>query len=370
MRKSLVLTVSSALLLLLLVVGIVLAAGGDSYYSLLRIGGAQSSLETIGRSGVADSELYIGASLTVITDPAVGIGVATAVLRGYLESDRGGVSQFRFYYWSSIGPPVYKFTTWTGAIAAPQSFQDTATGLSANTLYYFRAQARDGTYTGTGGLGTFTTYATVSTPSDFLADPISASEVSLLWVKGVGAPQTEVRYREGGYPVDHNDGTLAYRGYSSSYVLTGLTSGTTYYFRAWGFDYPVYYSGSYVEDMATTTMGIVIVGPYSIPSQPGNWFTSADPSGLTSMPGYSLIVTAADSLQMPVGSLFLILGIVMVIGVGAIVFVITGSVQGILVVMLLGMFVLLVAGIIPGWMFFTYAFLGVSGGLVLRGGVT
>ena len=42
-----------------------------------------------------------------------------------------------------------------------------------------------------------------------------------------------IRYKIGGYPVDMEDGELAYEGAETSFILEGLVDDTVYYFRAW-----------------------------------------------------------------------------------------------------------------------------------------
>lgn len=70
-------------IILLLTVSIVFATEGDSYWGLLRIGGEQDSDEWVGRSGVADSDLFIGGpTAAVATDSAVGATFDGAELHG------------------------------------------------------------------------------------------------------------------------------------------------------------------------------------------------------------------------------------------------------------------------------------------------
>jgi hypothetical protein len=91
-------------------------------------------------------------------------------------------------------------------------------------------------------------------PSNLNATGITSTEISLSWRRVSTTDYTVVQYKVGEYPVDYDDGTDGYNGTLTYCTITGLTSGTTYYFRAWGSD-GVNYSVSYAEIMITTLAG-------------------------------------------------------------------------------------------------------------------
>jgi hypothetical protein len=114
------------------------------------------------------------------------------------------------------------------------------TGLTAGTLYYFRAFAKatstDGSkvYYNTDTTSARTTNVTVSNPiTNLVIAKVSTSSLSASWTAPVGNYSgVMVRYKAGSYPISGSDGTLAYDGTGTSVTVTGLTAGTTYYFRA------------------------------------------------------------------------------------------------------------------------------------------
>jgi len=63
-----------------------------------------------------------------------------------------------------------------------------------------------------------------------------------------------VRYKAGEYPVDLNDGELAYEGADNNFVVNGLTASTEYYFRAWSYmttNYGRVYTDAYRDAVGT-----------------------------------------------------------------------------------------------------------------------
>lgn len=192
---------------------------------------------------------------TVTTLDAYLIGVATAGLRGYLNYDTALGCQYRFEYGLTVA--YGSATAWsTDNIFDGVTFTGSISGLTASTLYHYRAECRNSYGTGYGADMTFTTYANPNVITYLTAIPVSSSAISLSWVKGLGGPQTVIRWKAGGYPENFGQGTLVYQGYDSSYLFSGLTPGTTYFFSGWGFDEPNFYSATYDTAVATTPAGV------------------------------------------------------------------------------------------------------------------
>lgn len=192
---------------------------------------------------------------TVTTLDAYLIGVATAGLRGFLNYDTALGCQYRFEYGLTVA--YGSATTWsTDNIFDGVTFTGSISGLTASTLYHYRAECRNSYGTGYGADMTFTTYANPNVITYLTAIPVSSSDISLSWVKGLGGPQTVIRWKSGGYPENFGQGTLVYQGYDSSYLFSGLTPGTTYFFSGWGFDEPNFYSATYDTAVATTPAGV------------------------------------------------------------------------------------------------------------------
>jgi len=65
------------------------------------------------------------------------------------------------------------------------------------------------------------------------------SAVKLTWVNPVDTDFAGLRImrKTDGYPTGPSDGTLIYSGGANTYTDTGLINGTTYYYRAFTFDF-------------------------------------------------------------------------------------------------------------------------------------
>jgi hypothetical protein len=90
----------------------------------------------------------------VITDPATNIGETNATLNGRILDDGGDVCEWRFDWWSSN---FYASCALSGALTTGQSFQLDIDGLKPETLYYFRAYARNSAGITGGNIESFTT---------------------------------------------------------------------------------------------------------------------------------------------------------------------------------------------------------------------
>ena len=76
--------------------------------------------------------------------------------------------------------------------------------------------------------GTITSFSSTKTDS----------AVNLSWVNptDIDFSKTKIVYKTGSYPASVSDGTVAYENSGTSVSITGLTNGTTYYFRAFTYD--------------------------------------------------------------------------------------------------------------------------------------
>ncbi len=182
------------------------------------------------------TKLYVTVDYSCATPPTVTTGAAmlveetTATLSGTVTDDGGEPCEYRFQY--GTAPGAYSVnTTWTGSKTTGQSFDVPVSGLSEGTKYYYRAQARNGSGTASGGELSLLTKPLP--PTDFTATPAGGTQVDLSWTKGVGAQRTMVRRKEGAYPADYNDGVQVYFDTGTSATDSGLTPETEYYYRAW-----------------------------------------------------------------------------------------------------------------------------------------
>jgi hypothetical protein len=143
-------------------------------------------------------------------------------------------------------------TAWVNDVYATGSnpYVDILAGLAVSTPYFFRVAIRNDAGTLEGSELTFTTTSGVNQPASMTAIP-SSTVINLSWVKS-SANNTWIRYAEGAFPAATNAGTFAYSGVGSSYELTGLTPGKSYYFSAWGLTGGVY-SAAYTTVLSTTS---------------------------------------------------------------------------------------------------------------------
>jgi len=202
---------------------------------------------------------------TVTTNAATNVEETTATLNGTITDDGGGACQYRFEYDTDSGEPYSYNTSWTGSKTTGQSFSQSITSLNKGTKYYFRAQAKNSAGTASGSELTFLTKP--DAPTAFNATTANSTRINLSWTKGDGAQQTKVQRKQETYPSDRNDGTQVYFDSGSSTSDSGLTSNTTYYYRAWSYvEGSEKWSDSYAQDWAATEP--VSNNPPNTPSNP------------------------------------------------------------------------------------------------------
>jgi hypothetical protein len=200
-------------------------------------------------------------------------------------------------------------------------------GLTIGTLYSFAVKVVNSTTTvAYGSVLTFTTATGISDANNLTAIPTSTT-VSLAWVKGLGSGYTLVRYSASGYPTTVADGMLAYLGVGNSYMLTGLTAGTTYYFSAWGKTGALYASG-YATAMATTLAFDTAVSTGTLETPPTNTWWNQTPSTtkVSNIPLASGLISAnATAYGIPESSLWYFLWILFSVGTGVFIWAKSGN---------------------------------------------
>lgn len=176
------------------------------------------------------------------------------------------------------------------------------TGLAVSTTYYFCVQIRNDVNCTCGGELSFTTETGINEPADFKGIP-SAEEISLFWVKGTGSTNTLIRYKTGSYPSDVLDGTEVYFDSETSVLHTGLTRGTTYFYKAWG-ESGGTYSTDNVTLIITTLSTPDEADDQPTPGTPDSWFQTPDYTKMSGLPFYGLVNWWADSFEIPRGTLW------------------------------------------------------------------
>ncbi len=190
-------------------------------------------------------------TLTTVSG-ATGITTSTATVKGSVTSDSGAtITERGFVYSLSANPSLSDSkVTVTGTLG---DMEKKLTGLQIATTYHFRPFATNSQGTGYGTDSSFTTLP--GNPSNLKAVRTDKSVISLSWNKGTGGTYSIIR-RGTTAPANINSGTLVYQGTGTSFVDTGLSAGTTYYYRVWSAttaDWSQAYSAGYSADYDTTT---------------------------------------------------------------------------------------------------------------------
>jgi len=143
----------------------------------------------------------------------------------------------------------------SGTGASNGTKQLSISGLSYETQYTVWVNATD-IYSGAKKTWfRFTTRAEnePSVPSSFSATTINRTKINLAWTHGTRSDKVYIRYATGDYPADRNSGTYLCNSSGTSASATGLSFGTTYYFRAWSWNNTdAVWSSSYSSASATT----------------------------------------------------------------------------------------------------------------------
>jgi hypothetical protein len=257
------------------------------------------------------SELYFDTidNPSVLTQAAINVAATTGRIRAYVPDDGGDDCEVMWVWVAEGGGAPY--ADFAAVVAEAGSANVTATGtyntgdypyydlsgLAVSTTYWFCAAITNDASTQYGTPLYFTTSSGVNAPSSFKAIP-SGTSISLLWVKSAGADYTYINYKVGSYPTGTGDGTNIYNGVESTYQLTGLTSGTTYYFMAWGLSGATY-SADNITVMSTTLPYVTTGGELPTLGSPSNWFTVSAPTVFSKLPIYGTVNWAFDTYEVP-----------------------------------------------------------------------
>jgi hypothetical protein len=293
------------------------------------------AINAIGTSYGADVEFTTIGDPTISTIAASLVSSTTARLNSQVTFDGkvGGGEACTVTFVYAAGSPYADYAAVLGAagsveVAAAGTWTagqfplyDTS-GLTLGTLYSFSVKVVNSTTTvAYGSVLTFTTSTGISDASTLTAIP-TATTVSLAWVKGLGSGYTLVRYSASAYPATTADGTAAYLGVGNSYMLTGLTPGTSYYFSAWG-KTGALYSAGYVTALATTLAFDTATSTGTIEAPPSNswWNQTPSTTKVSNIPMISGLVSAnATAYAIPEASLWYFLWVLFSVGVGVFIY--------------------------------------------------
>lgn len=183
-------------------------------------------------------------------------------------------------------------------------------GLTPGVTYNYSTVAWHEVFNVSGTVRQFTTLATMGNVSN-LVTTASCTEMSLTWTKANGSTSTMIRWRPNSYPTDPDDGTLLCDIATTYYYHTGLTSGTSYYYSAWGVaggNYSAIPAQSFETTTACGGTGEDVVPPpvVTVPNT-SSWFAPPTGEGLQKIPGYEFINQMADAIGMPHGTWWFLL---------------------------------------------------------------
>ena len=224
---------------------------GGSYYGMQHYGVTVFRLESIEPTPPPEPELP-----TVSTAAAASIEQQSATLNGIIDNDGGESCQVRFEYDMDPGEPYDFNTNWSGNLNTGDDFSQVISDLSPDTTYYFRAQTKNSAGSSSGAELSFSSLSVVlpEAPASLTAITSGSQQINLSWTRAADADKTKIQRKQGGFPVDINDGTEVYFGNVEAFSDTELSPETSYYYRAWSFnDDSTLWSENHAESQATTT---------------------------------------------------------------------------------------------------------------------
>ena len=147
---------------------------------------------------------------SVSTPVSSGIGPKTATLGATVESDNGATVTARGVVWSTAASPT--LATCQGTAAASSggvgAFTVSATGLKANTTYYFRGYATNSAGTSYSADGTFTS-APAEGSLQVTIKPTEARNAGAAWKLSSGTAWRASGYTEAG--LTHGNYTVVFK---------------------------------------------------------------------------------------------------------------------------------------------------------------
>jgi hypothetical protein len=176
-----------------------------------------------------------GVSLPIVTTgTALAYGTTSENITGNSFVTNGWtITKFGIQY----GTNITTYGSWDNVTAtitaSPYTWADNITSLSAATLYYYRAFAENTT----DFFGNQSSFLTIPAAPTSLSPTPGAGQVAFTWSNASGDAgttiYTQVQYSASAYPTSYTDGTTGISWTTgTSGTVTGLTSGTLYYFSA------------------------------------------------------------------------------------------------------------------------------------------
>ena len=297
--------------------------------------------------------------------PVSNLSSTAARLNGQVVDDGNGTCEARFCWGTtshsanctddavggiSCNCTVYDDTSgWFGTYSTDDTPYYDISGLSCNETYYYCFQLQN--VVGiecTGELSFETDECSIGCVSHFTGVPDNDS-ISLTWVKGAGAADSHLRFMADETCCTSNvTGTFLYEGGLSYYTHEGLSEGETYCYSIWAISGGEWSTCN--TTLVMTTLGVA-TGDDAMPppTEPRNWFTDSDASGMTSFIFYDMVNNVGIATGMNINTFWLIAAVLVSMIVGLAIWFFTKSIMfalvGLLAMVILGSF----QGLIPGW---------------------
>lgn len=239
-----------------------------------------------------------GSVPTVTTNPATYITKTTARMNGYLNVDGGSACNVSFNYslWNGSAWGANVSTANQSGKVTGESFYADLTGLNNSSTYRFIALAGNTLGASQGLWVNFSTLSVGYEPTNLLCIP-SGDSISLSWTKNQSI-STYIRYKVGSYPTGSTDGNIVANQSGGSYTHTGLTPGTSYFYRMWGLENDVLTTNSSTI-MCTCTAGNVSGATPVAPTAPNTWFSGTNTSKLEDLPFFEIVTDIGDAGNIP-----------------------------------------------------------------------
>jgi hypothetical protein len=308
----------------------------------------------------------------ITTNSATNVANTVAQLNATVSDDGEQACDVRFGYGlvsqaaTDVGFAAYtNHTSWvTNTYETGDKPYASISGLVAATTYYYNVQIENDAGHTYGIQGTFTTESGVSEPTSLKGIPTS-NTISLSWVKGSGSANTIIRYKVGTYPTGTGDGASAYSGTQTSTVVSGLASGRTYYFIAWGYTSPLY-STSNTTLMITTLASASTTSTLDTPATPTTWFQSPNYTNMSEMPFYPILNFAFKSFELPLATGWYFAALFFSVAVGILFYTSLGNSNLFLSVCVVGVTIVFMAIIqlVPLWHILPFAIFAITGIIV------
>lgn len=261
---------------------------------------------------------------------------------------------------TSFAPVTDVFTTTsTQSKNTGDSWYTSVTGLTANALYGYKAEAVNSYGTAWGAWVWFNTSVTLGVPTN-VSCSANATSVTLSWVKGGNSSYTYIRYKTGGYPTSATDGSAVANQSGVNFIHTGLSSGTSYYYRLWGEDGGIL-STTNVTTICTTTAGISTSTPAPLPTlNTSGYTTTPNGSALTNNPLYTLGNQEAAAISVPQGTWWMLVGLGILIVTGLFIYTRSRNLLLSLAAMIVAGVIMANMGMFPIWVMYVFGLAGIG----------